>query len=315
MPLNKFDFSSLLDKGEKGSGEEGRGKGLENTLHDVEFVFGSLDRNEEGVVKAHKLLLTLLSEVFRAQFTGPVADTSKEQDGVTRIIVEDTSYSAFKTMIQYLYEGNESTVQCIKDPALLFQLFKLADKYLLSDLKSLVEATVKLLPLSTSNYAAVLRLIVDHEGLLGFEKMCRDLNERLLVAVHGQWKVPADCVHFWNAYYNDDLAIKQLLMQRMAGLCLKCKPPKLASRCLNGNPLTHENCRVGMRVRTAVERTVRGDTLAAGSRGTVEKYDKNGWTGSTRSLRIISIDWEIKHSWDTKNRHHSTLDNIVVDCH
>jgi hypothetical protein len=62
--VDKIVFSKLL--------------GVDGKLQDVKFII--MDESEEiqGELKAHKLILSLVSEVFERQFYGPMAENNKQ---------------------------------------------------------------------------------------------------------------------------------------------------------------------------------------------------------------------------------------------
>jgi hypothetical protein len=62
--VDKIVFPALL-------GQDGR-------LQDVKFVIMGKSGEIEGELKAHKLILSLVSEVFERQFYGPFAESNKQ---------------------------------------------------------------------------------------------------------------------------------------------------------------------------------------------------------------------------------------------
>ena len=58
--------------------------GATHDFHDVNFLI--LDDADQltGQVKAHKLVLSLVSEIFRIQFTGSFAELNQQENGVTQ---------------------------------------------------------------------------------------------------------------------------------------------------------------------------------------------------------------------------------------
>ena len=49
---------------------------------------------------------------------------------------------------------------------------------------------------------------------------------RLVLAVKKEWTTAADCLKFWSLDYGDDKSDKQALIDKMAGWCFTCSPPK-----------------------------------------------------------------------------------------
>jgi hypothetical protein len=62
--VDKIVFSQLLGPGGK--------------LQDVNFVIMDKSGEIQGELKAHKLILSLVSEVFERQFYGPLAESNKQ---------------------------------------------------------------------------------------------------------------------------------------------------------------------------------------------------------------------------------------------
>jgi hypothetical protein len=62
--VDKIIFSQLLGPGGK--------------LQDVNFVIMDKNGDIQGELKAHKLILSLVSEVFERQFYGPLAESNKQ---------------------------------------------------------------------------------------------------------------------------------------------------------------------------------------------------------------------------------------------
>jgi hypothetical protein len=52
--------------------------GVDGKLQDVKFVIVDKSGEIQGELKAHKLILSLVSEVFERQFYGPMAENNKQ---------------------------------------------------------------------------------------------------------------------------------------------------------------------------------------------------------------------------------------------
>ena len=82
-------------------------------------------------IGAHRLILGVVSPVFRKMFFGPMKETSEVID------VKETTAEAFEAMITYIYkplndlDGEEDifNISQIKCPQRLFETLALADKY------------------------------------------------------------------------------------------------------------------------------------------------------------------------------------------
>jgi hypothetical protein len=300
--VSRFKFSSLLDE-----------SGQFNGLHDVVFVILDATGEVAGEIKAHKLLLSTVSEVFKVQFFGPFPDVVKAETGVSRVEVNDASLQGFQTVVSFIYAGDETLISGLQDLDLLFEIYRLADKYLLPELRLLAKSRIEVYPLSSRNYAAVLRTISQYENLQPFVGLSEDLKLRCAVAVRREWASVADCMKFISTDYEDDQDAKMALMQIIADpnrFCHLCSPPKRLAECRDGERLTPENCQVGTRVRATVNMC--GATLKAGNTGVVAVYHKTPTAVVLRNGEPLKL----QVTWsDGKSSQHSSLKNIVIQEH
>jgi len=176
--VRDFHFSRLLE-------EAARGAGVGHAFHDVNFRILDEEGRLAGQVRAHKMVLSLVSEMFRAQFTGSFAELGPqgEDKGVTQVEVRDTSVEAFKAMIRYIYTGFKWDVNFGNDLDLLFQMLCLADRFLLGELTRLMRYKIEVFPVSCQTYAAVFKNCDRYQHLLGFETLCADLRDRCALTI------------------------------------------------------------------------------------------------------------------------------------
>jgi BTB/POZ domain len=89
--LNKLDFAELLDHTDESI----------RWQLDVKFSIKSSDGSDQkvGEVWANKLLLSLASPVFKAQFFGEFLETT-EAGGRTEIVIEDATWAGFRVSVQ-----------------------------------------------------------------------------------------------------------------------------------------------------------------------------------------------------------------------
>jgi len=97
---------------------------------DVKFTFVHQVSGERLELDAHKLILACGSEVFMTQFFGLI----REECDV--IPVEDASYDAFKVFLDLLY--NKSVPVRQASFKILAELYYLADKYLMEEMKEMI---------------------------------------------------------------------------------------------------------------------------------------------------------------------------------
>jgi BTB/POZ domain len=283
---------------------------------DVKFVFKTSDGDgkEGGEVWANKLLLSLASEVFRAQFFGELSEKT-EVGGTTKILVEDATCEGFRVLVQFMYLEDAKIIGAIKDLDLLFEIYKLADKYLFPGLQSVAKAQIEATPLSLDN-AQVLWICARYGDLCLFEALCKDLFNRCVHAVRAQWKSVSSSLNFWSADYGDTEADKLALVKEMSQWCFDCQPPKrvtvqqLAKECRSGKKLTFADCRIGLAVQAEANIMSGADDdepISAGSRGTISEIEQDE---EGKMLRVY-IEWGIEK---LDLEHYNFLD-IVFDEH
>ena len=90
---------------------------MNESLSDVVFVV------EGQQIPALKVILSLKSKVFRAMFSGLFKESKVEE-----VVIEETTFEAFKTFIQFLYL-DQLVLTNDKDFKLIQKICKLSDKY------------------------------------------------------------------------------------------------------------------------------------------------------------------------------------------
>eukprot|EP00092_Neocalanus_flemingeri_P087064 GFUD01109802.1.p1 GENE.GFUD01109802.1~~GFUD01109802.1.p1 ORF type:complete len:282 (-),score=72.87 GFUD01109802.1:12-857(-) len=117
---------------------------------DIFFVFNKECPVEQVTVTAHKVILSIASDVFETQFYGEIP----EADGEIDII--DASYEAFKAMIEFIYNKTHNwELYCLH---LLAEVYYLGEKYYLDDLKIEVVEAVAKFQVSKDNFLEVATL-------------------------------------------------------------------------------------------------------------------------------------------------------------
>jgi hypothetical protein len=299
--------------------EAAEGSGVGHDFHDVVFLILDEDGNVAGQLKAHKMILSQASEIFKAQFSGPFAEQSKPENGVTQVEIRDSSLAAFQAMIQYIYKGTYSWMKGTQEnPDVLFQLFCLADKYFLDNLAELTELFLDSFSISAKNYAVVFRTIAKYQHLLGFDEVCSRLSKRCVLSVMREWKTVQDSALFWSTDYDDDPSLKQTLMQKMGELaatnCTTCGHPLTV--CKAGEKLTRHNCEVGMKVRAEKDgNSENGHFIQQGRLGVVKKF---AFTNTSSIINpflnkkeLLAIQWADSDNLSV----HKYLLYIEIDSH
>jgi hypothetical protein len=315
--LKNMDFVDLL--------ENIHGASDADLLYDVKLIVQDVTGAERGAIKAHKLLLSFISPVFKRQFFGMIKEEGNgNNDGGSSIAVvpvRASSFSAFEKMIRYIYSGDQTIVTAIQELNDLFELFRLADMYMITGLKMLVREAIDKFPVSSENYAEVFRLIREFESLLNFDEICLGLSTRVAVTVSAEWKSVDDSVRFWSTDYGDDQLTKLLLMKKLqlarekANFCLECKVPK--DSCLDGKALTDENCKVGLRVKALTTLTsVHGWSIAADTTGMIKEQNTTGYVHSpyhsNNAAGRLSVLWNGGNGYPNI---YNSMANMVICIH
>jgi len=97
---------------------------VNNPLHsDVSFVV------QDKVFYAHKIIVSMLSEKYKAMFTGGL----KESQGNQTIIVNHISYEVFEQIMQYLYTGDFKLDEKNISMDQIVDILRVADQEFLDD--------------------------------------------------------------------------------------------------------------------------------------------------------------------------------------
>eukprot|EP00092_Neocalanus_flemingeri_P061876 GFUD01074549.1.p1 GENE.GFUD01074549.1~~GFUD01074549.1.p1 ORF type:complete len:241 (+),score=49.89 GFUD01074549.1:56-724(+) len=129
---------------------------------DVKFTFVDQNTGQCLELYAHKLILAIGSEVFMAQFYG----TLKEEREI--IAVEDSSFDAFKTLLEVLYNKKVS----LQEKSFLFpaELFYLADKFLMDKLQDFIIKEVSTRKITSEELLEAASVAENHKQLERFSE-------------------------------------------------------------------------------------------------------------------------------------------------
>ena len=85
---------------------------------------------------------------------------------------------------------------------------------------------------------------------------------------------------------------------------------QLPCECCHGDPVTHDNCEIGMKVETTV-RLVGGGldrSIPAGTRGRVKAHYKEGLIKGKKDTTLLRVKWHGDPcTWSIRN-----MDNLIV---
>ena len=125
---------------------------MNESISDVVFVI------DGQRLPANKLYLTFKSKVFRAMFSDNFKE-SKDKE----VVIEDTTFEAFKTMIQFLY-SDELVFKDGNDFKLIDEVYHLSDRYEAFKLFDKLAKHMKTIPFSFENIELISRIAVRSEN-------------------------------------------------------------------------------------------------------------------------------------------------------
>jgi len=199
---------------------------------DIKFLF-----KKGGVVseiRAHKLILALVSDVFKTGFYGGITD-----DGSVEI--KDASKEAFEVMIEFIY--NKLTDVSSYDIDILCETYYLADKYNIELLKKETLRSIRNKDISTGNALDVANLAEQHSAHEELAETLYDaVSQKLSTIFDGNFSKAAEFFKSIDADANPT-SLKSLL-RILAGLKSVTPPPCgncRASPCRSGSGITRDN--------------------------------------------------------------------------
>ncbi|XP_030534639.1 BTB/POZ and MATH domain-containing protein 3-like [Rhodamnia argentea] len=135
---------------------------------DIEIVVG------DETFKAHKLILAARSQVFKAQFFGPIGDLNIE-----KLVVEDVDPFIFQAMLEFMYTDEfpdigevVGSISPSSSTNVLLHLVAAADRYSLKRLRLLCES--KLSGQITEDTVATIVVLADQHHLHKLKAICLD---------------------------------------------------------------------------------------------------------------------------------------------
>ena len=191
--------------------------------HEIEF--------QSEVVKAHKFILSMASDIFRDQFMG----TLKEEN--TIIEVKDTTIAAFKEFINLIYTKQITTITNIEE---IFQVMILAQKYHIWSMKEKLEIMINNFEINIKNIIFNTMRAKYYSNVLGFENISKKFIIRCGKFLYEALPTKNDIALFLKKSIEDYPNIDANLLIELIALNAKCEMC-MSNPCLNGKEVTEGN--------------------------------------------------------------------------
>jgi len=237
---------------------------------DVLFLFQNNNTSDKKEVKAHKLILSLASDVFKREFYGSMQESGEG------ILIVDASQEVFSAMVEYIY--NKEMIWTTYSLDFLSSLFYIAHKY---DVKELMATILVSIPKKevTKNAKHAIDVAFLAEDNNVFPQLSEVLYDTAALALKKKFRHRVD--NFINFFHqtegsSSNYKVKQKLLIKMKILshCPNCKQDP----CQHAQGVTEENFVSGARARAAGRG--RGDP-AVHRLGDIVDVDKSRFTAYT----------------------------------
>ena len=249
---------------------------------DVKFKISESENDDNGVeVKAHKFLLGAYSPVFRTMFYG---EPWKER--ADPIIVKGTTVVAFKLMLNFVY--NVDVVVQGMDLRELFELGRLADLYLIDEMKMQVNRQMEIWPVTMDNMTEVFAIASEYKY---FESASNALKWNCAKSYRDDIVIDAKSPLKWSKWKRARIGLDMYMKQQQARghsteamvelvgmvkellVCDNCRQEV----CLMLERVTREKIQVGLKVTPAAHVAHMGREWKQGVPYTVAGVDGNDW--------------------------------------
>ena len=142
------------------------------------MIFQLVDSEDKVVdtIAAHKVILAVHNEYFRAIFFGTGAFFKEGKDGI--VVVKETTKEAFMDLLGFIYEKDiDFENKSLTD---LFEILNLAQRYQVDKLKDVVSKYINNFPITMDNVAMVANTALDLSNIFdevseNLLKSCADL--------------------------------------------------------------------------------------------------------------------------------------------
>ena len=169
-------------------------------------------------MKAHKLLLSLVSPVFRNLFLNTsVKREGGREDDLEKVLIEGPSFTSFQTFIRFLYSGEEEELHEL-DLNSLFDIFLLADQYQIRGMKQLIRSLVQKLEMEETDLLDIFKVLMKHHANFTCEEICADIYSKCLVLIMTEkwWYTKVEAQKYLEAKTGTDPKMKNIVRMVLA---------------------------------------------------------------------------------------------------
>lgn len=202
-----------------------------------EVIVNGVLKKKTELVGAHKFVLSMLSDVFKTMFFGPMRDENEV------IHITETTIEAFKEFLKILYSLHTSSCETsVVEVKPLFEILNLCKRYIVQPAVTLIEEKILSMELPTTEPEKIIPAIVvanDYKELVGFETISETFLQCCSAFLNGTLRTAHQVRQFLARVEARFSAEILTLMVRLLSLtdCSNCKAPQ----CLNGCQVTREN--------------------------------------------------------------------------
>lgn len=193
-------------------------------------------------VKAHKMILALVSDVFVKEFFGSMKEEEDEID------IKDASQEVFQAMIDFIYNKHVDIGEY--DLVFTSQLYNLAEKYNIQDLRREIIASIPKHDMTDEN---VLDVAILAEENIHHKPLCEELYTAatgyLMKKFDGKLDNAVEFISHTEATQANGLVLIKMItrMKEMPPIATKCENCK-SEHCLDSVGVTRENFVPGARM-------------------------------------------------------------------
>eukprot|EP00092_Neocalanus_flemingeri_P069882 GFUD01085714.1.p1 GENE.GFUD01085714.1~~GFUD01085714.1.p1 ORF type:complete len:252 (+),score=30.23 GFUD01085714.1:41-796(+) len=222
--------------------------------HDISFTFP--DEKDSEDIGAHKMMLAMVSDVFYGQFYGSIPEAKNI------IPVKDSAREAFKIMIEFIYNKTPDWAR-FTDFELYFEVYKLADFYLIKNLESAVLYAIQKLEITETNFRELSSCADRYDHL---EKLSNTVLENCALFLCENFGSFQKILEFINIYKGDPGILLKIMrmIRRDHGqgyyTCLDCFPNRIFTLC----KFCIETCHEGHQVNGPTDSTFYCDCGSGG---------------------------------------------------